>query len=141
MVRAAVLASVSLLAAGKTVKLATFDGAEETTLPFVPVNDPVMGGQSRSTFQVDGNKGIFEGEVKVVTFLGSPGFCNLEAPGFGQSAVGFPDISGTEGITVNMDQTLSNGLSNWDVSLQTRTSKKATTTGDAGWQANFEFKS
>merc|ERR1719428_2673177 len=117
------VASALVASSGKVVKLATFDGAEETTLPFVPVNDPVMGGQSKSTFQVDGKKGIFEGEVKVVTFLGSPGFCNLEAPGYGQSAVEFPDISGTEGITINMDQTLSDGLSNWDVSLQTQTSK------------------
>lgn len=104
------------------------------------MNDPVMGGQSKSTFEVEGNKGIFEGEVKVVTFLGSPGFCNLEAPGYGQSAVEFPDLSGTDGITVNMDQTLEGGLSNWDVSLVTETSKKASRTG-GGWQADFDFES
>jgi len=140
MVRTA-FASMATLVAGKTVMLATFDGAEETTLPFIPVNDPVMGGQSKSTFQVDGTKGIFEGEVKIVTFLGSPGFCNLEAPGFGQSAVQFPDISGTDGITVNMDQTVEGGLTNWDVSIQTETSKKADSTRSAGWQADFDFKS
>merc|ERR1712048_1517110 len=104
-------------------------GAASTTLPFQTVNDPVMGGQSKSSFSVSDNKGIFEGEVKVVTFLGSPGFCNLEAPGYKQEAVKFPDLSGTDGISVDMKQTVKGGLTNWDVSIQTETSKKASLTG------------
>lgn len=80
-------------------------------------------------------------QFKVVKFLGSPGFCNLEAPGFRQPAITFPDLSGTDGITIAMDQTLEDGLTNWDVSIQTETSKKASRTGDAGWQADFKFKS
>jgi len=140
MVRALV-ATLSAVVAAKTVPLATFDGAKETTLPFVPVNDPVMGGQSKSTFTTDGNKGIFEGEVKVVPSLQAPGFCNLEAPGFRQTAVTFPDISGTDGIVLDVNQTLPNGLTNWDVSIQTETSKKATSTGGGSWQADFTFKS
>jgi hypothetical protein len=126
-------------AVSKTVTIATFDGAEETTLPFQTVNDPVMGGQSTSSFSVSDDKGIFEGEVKVVTFLGSPGFCNLEAPGYRQEAVKFPDLSGTDGINVEMKQTAKSGLTNWDVSIQTETSQKASQTGDAGWQADFTY--
>merc|ERR1711991_749545 len=86
------LASV---ASAKTVMLATFDGADETTLTWRPVNDPVMGGQSTSKFSIEEPLGIFEGEVKIVTFLGAAGFCNLETTG----TVSFPDVSGTDGIT------------------------------------------
>lgn len=98
-----------------------------------------MGGQSKSSFSVSDGKGIFEGEVKVVTFLGSPGFCNLEAPGFRQPAITFPDLSGTDGINVEMEQTKKGGLTNWDVSIQTETSKKAAAVGDGGWQADFTY--
>jgi len=105
------------------------------------VNDPVMGGQSKSTFTTAGNKGIFEGEVKVVPSLQAPGFCNLEAPGFRQSAVTFPDISGTDGIVLDVNQTLADGLTNWDVSITTETSKKASSYGGGSWGVDFTFKS
>jgi len=135
---------VSLLVASvsaERITLATFDGAKDTTLPFVPVNDPVMGGQSTSTFTLESNKGIFEGEVRVVTFLGSPGFCMLTAPGYGQPSIQFPDISGTDGIQIAMDQTKEEGLTNWDVTIQTKTSENATLFGDAFWQGTFKFES
>jgi hypothetical protein len=114
------------------VKLATFDGAKETTLTWNPVNDPVMGGQSTSTFNVEASKGIFEGEVKVVTFLGAPGFCNLETSG----TVSFPDVSDTDGIVVTAKQTLEGGLKNFDVRLTT-TQTDAAKRG-ASWGADFE---
>jgi len=136
--RSIILCLTLLSAAGKTVMLATFDGAKGTTLPFTVINDPVMGGKSHSTFVVSKDKGIFEGEVKVVPFLGSPGFCNLEAPGFRHSPITFPDISGTDGLSVVMSQTLASGLTHWGLSMQTKTSTKAAQ--GAGWQASFEFK-
>jgi len=135
MVRA--MYAMTAIAAAKTIHLATFDGAKETTLPFVPVNDPVMGGQSKSSFSVEAGKGVFEGEVKVVPFLRSPGFCNLEAGS--RQGVTFPDITGTDGIALEVDQTLEGGLTNWDVSIETETSRKASRTG-GGWQADFTFK-
>lgn len=123
---------------GKNVVLATFDDVEETTLPFVPVNDPVMGGQSHSDFSKSNGVGIFEGEVAVVPFLGSPGFCNLEAPAYNAPAIEFPDISGTDGITVVGKQTLTGGLTNWDVSLRTKALKQMMAAPDAVWQADFD---
>jgi len=123
---------------GKTIVLATFDDVEETTLPFATVNDPVMGGQSTSAFSKSDGVGVFEGEVAVVPFLGSPGFCNLEAPGFNAPAIEFPDISGTDGITIVGKQTLSGGLTNWDVSLRTKALKQLMAAPDASWQADFE---
>jgi len=107
-------------------------------LPFAPVNDPVMGGQSTSAFSTSGGVGVFEGEVKVVPFLQSPGFCNLEAPRYDAPAIDFPDISGTDGITFVGKQTRTGGLTNWDVALGTKTLKQTVAAPGATWQADFE---
>lgn len=130
MVRAVVFSFA--FASAKTVMLATFDGAKETSLTWRPVNDPVMGGQSTSSFSVEASKGIFEGEVKVVPFLGEPGFCNLETTG----SVSFPDVSDTDGIVVTAKQTKDGGLKNFDVRLTT-TQTTAARRG-ASWKADFE---
>jgi len=73
------------------VTLATFDGAEGTTFPFETMNDPVMGGVSISTFEVNEEEhfGIFNGTVKIVPSLDAPGFCSMRA--FGE----FNDASST----------------------------------------------
>merc|ERR1711957_213567 len=123
---------LSSVVAAKTVTLATFDGAKETSLTWKPVNDPVMGGQSVSTFSVESPLGIFEGEVKVVKFLGAAGFCNLETTG----SISFPDVSGTDGITVAAKQTLDGGLKNFDVRFST-TQTNAARRG-AAWEADFK---
>eukprot|EP00049_Salpingoeca_infusionum_P002241 m.55106 g.55106 ORF g.55106 m.55106 type:complete len:400 (+) comp11466_c0_seq1:337-1536(+) len=62
------------------VPLATFDGEKGTTWSWRLVNDPVMGGISKSTFNVDesGMQMNWKGEVKIVPKLAAPGFCNLE---------------------------------------------------------------
>jgi hypothetical protein len=114
-----------------SVTLATFDGAEETSLEWRPVNDPVMGGQSTSTFSNEPPIGVFQGEVKVVAFLGEPGFCNLETTG----SIAFPDVTGTDGITVTAKQTLDGGLSNFDVRFATTQSDAARR--GAAWEADF----
>merc|ERR1712198_541090 len=75
----------------KEVTLATFDGAEGTTFPFETMNDPVMGGVSISTFEINEEEhfGIFNGTVKIVPSLDAPGFCSMRA--FGE----FNDASST----------------------------------------------
>lgn len=46
------------------------------------LNDPVMGGESFSSFSLDDGKClIWEGEVKIVSFLQAPGFCILRTAG------------------------------------------------------------
>jgi hypothetical protein len=124
------LASV---ASAKTIMLATFDGVKETSLTWSPVNDPVMGGQSTSKFSVEEPLGIFEGEVKIVPSLGAAGFCNLETTG----TVSFPDVSGTDGITVAAKQTMDDGLANFDVRFST-TQTNAARRG-AAWEADFKL--
>lgn len=138
MMRGVIVSTMLAPVVGKQVVLATFDEVEETTLPFATVNDPVMGGQSTSTFSTSKGVGVFEGEVAVVPFLGSPGFCNLEAPGFNAPAIEFPDISGTDGITVVGRQTVTGGLTNWNVALRTEALKQMMAAPDAAWQADIE---
>lgn len=59
--------------------LADFNGT--SPLNWEDTNDPVMGGQSTSTFVMGkdvrmGTIGIFSGENKIVPSLAAPGFCN-----------------------------------------------------------------
>lgn len=115
------LSFLQVVGASKIVSLATFDGASGTTHPWETVNDPVMGGQSTSTFKMDPPRalGIWDGEVKIVPFLKAPGFCNLQAPGLNKKA-DFPDASGTEGIVVMAREMNSAGLTHFNVQIMTK---------------------
>jgi len=76
------------------VSLVTFDGASQTTFKFAELNDPVMGGKSTGTWNVDSaNKvGVFDGEVVDVPSLKAPGFIKAAA-----DAKYFPDASSAAG--------------------------------------------
>lgn len=75
-------------AADGSVGLATFDGSS-TDRKFTELNDPVMGGKSAGTFNVDsdGKFGVFDGEVVDVPALKAPGFITAYSDG------SFPDAS------------------------------------------------
>lgn len=62
---------------GQLVTLATFDNAKATTYTWRAMNDPVMGGQSHSSFKVEDSEGHFQGTCAVVPFLKAPGFCKV----------------------------------------------------------------
>jgi len=110
--------------AGKVVPIATFDGDSATTWPWQTVNDPVMGGQSNSTFHTDSARalGVWDGEVRIVPFLKSPGFCNLQAPGLYKTA-DFPDLSGTQGMVVRAREANASGITRFNVMLMTSGAK------------------
>lgn len=57
------------------VDLVTFDGQDGTTFKWRDLNDPVMGGRSVSTFEVDndGQYAVFNGTVAIVPSLSAPG--------------------------------------------------------------------
>ena len=57
------------------VTLATFDAA--SPLKWQNMNDPVMGGQSHSSFTVAGGQLSFGGLCAIVPFLKAPGFCKV----------------------------------------------------------------
>lgn len=86
------LLAVSAVAADVTY-LATFDGTQATAWDWDETNDPVMGGKSFGTFNVDqeNEKGVFNGTCALIPFLKAPGFCNAKTK---LSMVRkFPDIS------------------------------------------------
>jgi len=118
----AVLMLLGARALGQTTPIATFDGAKATTWPWATVNDPVMGGESSSTFKVDQGLGIWDGEVRIVPFLKAPGFCNLQSPGLYKTAA-FPDLTGMDGLVVRGRQTNASGLSHFNVQIMTKGAK------------------
>mmetsp|Transcript_47878 Transcript_47878/g.117424 ORF Transcript_47878/g.117424 Transcript_47878/m.117424 type:complete len:379 (+) Transcript_47878:58-1194(+) len=72
------------------VQLASFEGSSVTK--FIELNDPVMGGESTGSWNVDSSGfGVFDGEVKDVPKLKAPGFIKAAADG------SFPDASGEDG--------------------------------------------
>ena len=61
------------------VPLVTFDSDPATgDRKWNVMNDPVMGGQSKSTYQQEGTVGHFAGLCAIVPFLHAPGFCKIE---------------------------------------------------------------
>ena len=67
-------APLSSAHAQSPVVLVTFDGSA-TDRKWHVTNDPVMGGQSKSTFAVKDGVGMFSGTCAVVPFLKAPGLC------------------------------------------------------------------
>merc|ERR1711962_1391179 len=65
------------------IKLVTFDGAESTTFKFIELDDPVMGGVSSGTFEVNEIEGygIHNGTVRDVPSLSAPGVIAAFAEG------------------------------------------------------------
>lgn len=123
-----------------SVPIATFDGAKATTLSWQTVNDPVMGGQSESTFKVDSGRhvGVWAGEVKIVPFLKAPGFCNLQSPGLYKTAK-FPDLSQASGIVVRAKEASASGLMHFNVMLMSKGAKHFFSKGV--YNANFTVTS
>lgn len=106
------------------IVLATFDGAPQTTLPFEVVDDPVMGGVSSSSFLVNGSVGMWQGEVRLVPSLNSPGFCNVQAPGlYKTGAVVFPSVAGKRGLSIRAQNMMKGGLSKANLQIATEGSK------------------
>mmetsp|Transcript_28460 Transcript_28460/g.66609 ORF Transcript_28460/g.66609 Transcript_28460/m.66609 type:complete len:188 (-) Transcript_28460:22-585(-) len=53
------------------------------------MDDPVMGGKSKSTFELSGGVGVFDGVCAIVPSLKAPGFCKLTTTG----SAAYPDAS------------------------------------------------
>lgn len=111
-------------AIAKSLPIATFDGASGTTFKWETVNDPVMGGQSYSTFAVQGKLGQWQGEVKIVPFLKAPGFCNLEA-----DIHSIPDLSAYEGLSLRA-RTVGDSLSGFIIQVATKDAKHGFKVGE-----------
>jgi len=96
MMKCAALLIASAL--GDELKMATFDGAKETTATWIDRNDPVMGGASTSTFKVTSDKtGLFSGTCAIVSFLKAPGFAKITG-----SSKKFVDVTGYDNIALRV---------------------------------------
>lgn len=102
--------------------LATFGGTESTHLEWETVDDPVMGGQSKSFFKEESGRGIWEGEVKNVLVVTNPGFCTIRSPPSNKdNEPRFPDLSDTVGIEVTLREAMEQGLDHFSVKFRTST--------------------
>ncbi len=88
--------AVPQVGADKQQPLAGFILGRAIGATWEAVNDPVMGGVSESGFKVQGNKGIWEGEVKIVPRLHAPGFCRVNGD------IGSHDLSESAGLVFKM---------------------------------------
>jgi len=81
------------------IMLATFDGAHASTLQWKEQNDPVMGGKSTGTFNIDKGRmvGVFNGTCAIVPSLKAPGFIKATATG------SMPDISHCQDLVLNVN--------------------------------------
>merc|ERR1740130_859625 len=69
------------------------------------MNDPVMGGKSKSSLVIEDGVATFEGTCAIVPFLHAPGFITMVTGNsfnpFATKSV-FPDVSTCDGITINI---------------------------------------
>jgi len=118
-------------ALGADVKLATFDGDKATTASWKDLNDPVMGGASKSTFTVTGNKtGLFEGTCAIVKFLKAPGFAKIQGSG------SFVDISAYDSISMKVKSSTP-GYQGFKVAFAAPGIPKTSMFGGSSYKAGF----
>lgn len=91
------VAALLLVPVAADVTIATWDGST-SSIVWSTEDDPVMGGQSRSTFAVDkaDSLGVWSGQVRIVPFLHAAGFCTCRGDGH------VPDLSSYKGIAIDL---------------------------------------
>jgi len=95
------------------IDLASFDSSSD--LKWGVVDDPVMGGKSKSYLDTTNNVGHWYGNVAIVPFLKSPGFCTIRT-GFQQ----FPDVSGTTELKMYVRNNATSKLEMFMLQLETK---------------------
>jgi len=130
---ASVPASSRILEDGDRVPIESFSTPQ---FSWVTRNDPVMGGQSTSEFHVDDDEGtgVFDGQVKIVTFLQAPGFIELEASG------SFPDVSACEALALVVKST-TDDYQGYRISFGTKHDPASWMPWIRGYKASFSLES
>ena len=82
-----------LPASASEISIESFDNP---SLTWSSKNDPVMGGESTSTVEIEDGIGKFDGEVVDVPFLHSPGFIQMVGSG------SYPDVSTCASLQMNL---------------------------------------
>lgn len=112
------------------VILATFDGAEATTVAWKDQNDPVMGGASTSTF--DASTGTFQGTCAIVGFLNAPGFAKIVG------SKDFADITGEEAFSLKVKSSTP-GYKGFKLGFSAPNVPKTSLFGGGSYKADFEL--
>jgi hypothetical protein len=87
------------VASASDLKIATWDGAKETTINFRKTVDPVMGGKSVGNYTITSqNTALFEGTCNIVPALKAPGFVQIVA----QNIPHVADITGYDNIALKV---------------------------------------
>jgi len=112
------------------IPLITFDGTPSTTHEWASLNDPVMGGESKSTITITPTAGIFDGEVVDVPFLEAPGFVqaytvfrDFRHP-FLSHATPFPDVTGCQALEITAALPTGTYYDGFKISFGTSKNKK-----------------
>lgn len=115
------------------LRLVTFDGRKETTASWRDTNDPVMGGASKSDFEITTNKtGIFYGTCAIVGFLKAPGFAKIMGSGE------FANITGYENIALRVKSSTAD-YQGFKVAFAAPGIPKTSIFGGASYKADFKL--
>jgi len=116
------------------LKVITFDGANSTTASWRDVNDPVMGGSSKSTFQVTDQKtGFFNGTVANVSFLKAPGFAKIVG------SADFADMTGYDTFKMRVRSSIPD-YNGFKLTFAAPGMPKTQRFGEPGWKADFKLQ-
>jgi len=119
------------LTLGDELKLVTFDGSSKTQANWKDMNDPVMGGASKSTFKITDNKtGLFNGTCAIVGFLKAPGFAKIVG------SAEFADITGFDHIALRV-RSSTPGYKGFKIEFAAPGIPKTSIFGGASYKADF----
>lgn len=116
-----------------SLPIAVFDGSSPIT--WRTENDPVMGGQSVSTFTIDkaDKVGKWVGQVRIVPFLRAPGFCTLRGDG------DIPSLAQYKGLQFTLQKGAATNISKYQMMIISSNTGGNPRGGE--FQANFELGS
>ena len=102
------------------IPLVTFDGNPLTNFAWKTVDDPVMGGQSHSTWSATASDGFgtWVGHVAIVPFLKAPGFCTIRTTKSSNNQ--FPNVSGTNTFKMMARNNVTSQLKTFTLQVETK---------------------
>merc|ERR1711924_506809 len=95
-------AKVQAAATSSTVDKIVLEDFSNPTHDWRSMNDPVMGGRSKSSVSVEDGMAKFEGTCAIVPFLRAPGFITMVTGGFFGKAESFPDVRACKGLEIDL---------------------------------------
>jgi hypothetical protein len=133
-----VLFAVIALTSATEYNLVTFDGEKPMTKTWQDKNDPVMGGQSHSTFNMSAGTGHFEGTCAIVPFLKAPGFCKISTVLGPDEKPNYADVSSLiDGALFIGVKSATTAYSGFKVAFSAKNMTRHQNRGAPSFKANF----